>query len=557
MFLQLPKPYPDELLQSVCARLVAHRGAKLTVQFPCPLVSMKIDLPRGLDYIAQSVSHTWNDDAGSIAEKFTLFPFCSAFSTEAQKSDCLRLMKVHEPGAARNLTHRALGIAQSLKRHRDKLKYCPLCRKEDLKRYGETYWRRSHQLTGSSICLSHECFLASSQVLFRENPEWILLKDATLCTSDTAPQTPQDLTTREFAILREVSRRCKRLLDGVSTDWGYNTEEIKHKYRYGAIDLGIKHKGEQIIVSSLLDAFSGYFGTRVLEIVHCQADRYTSWLPRIFRKGKPSAIHPLHHVLIQTFLGEIRPRVHTLRMFPAAPWRCPNPFGAHSDEYPIKKVSVRADPSFGELVASANCTCGLSFMFRKATPSDPRMPEISKVNWYGTDWENAGIKLLESGTPLAAVAKQVGISVTTMRRIAHDKAATPSRTKTMQWRRIWKSGFKAPEMTSDLMRKRQPELYRNLRRYDRDWITNERRGLRCRSNQRIRRAPTDWGERDKIWAQKLETVINLPTANGYQIPRDQAQIAVAAGISPLTLRTKIEFLPLCSAVLQKIRRRRN
>jgi hypothetical protein len=44
------------------------------------------------------------------------------------------------------------------------LKYCPLCVDEDRRKYGETYWHRSHQIRGVQGCYKHNCVLESSDV---------------------------------------------------------------------------------------------------------------------------------------------------------------------------------------------------------------------------------------------------------------------------------------------------------------------------------------------------------------------------------------------------------
>lgn len=40
-----------------------------------------------------------------------------------------------------------------------KLKYCPMCRREDMDAYGETYWRTGHQIPLMTACPRHECRL--------------------------------------------------------------------------------------------------------------------------------------------------------------------------------------------------------------------------------------------------------------------------------------------------------------------------------------------------------------------------------------------------------------
>ena len=46
----------------------------------------------------------------------------------------------------------------------NRLKYCPLCIKEDRRKYGETYWHRIHQLRELPICPKHKCKLFDTNV---------------------------------------------------------------------------------------------------------------------------------------------------------------------------------------------------------------------------------------------------------------------------------------------------------------------------------------------------------------------------------------------------------
>ena len=39
----------------------------------------------------------------------------------------------------------------------DKLRYCPLCRQEDIEKYGEPYWHTVHQIELMPLCPIHRC----------------------------------------------------------------------------------------------------------------------------------------------------------------------------------------------------------------------------------------------------------------------------------------------------------------------------------------------------------------------------------------------------------------
>lgn len=46
------------------------------------------------------------------------------------------------------------------------LRYCPLCIKNDRRKYGEAYWHNIHQLREMIICPIHKCYLINSSVKY-------------------------------------------------------------------------------------------------------------------------------------------------------------------------------------------------------------------------------------------------------------------------------------------------------------------------------------------------------------------------------------------------------
>ena len=48
------------------------------------------------------------------------------------------------------------------------LKFCPACFENDISRYGEAYWHRTHQIPGILVCLEHKTLLHESLVSFQD-----------------------------------------------------------------------------------------------------------------------------------------------------------------------------------------------------------------------------------------------------------------------------------------------------------------------------------------------------------------------------------------------------
>ena len=90
--------------------------------------------------------------------------FSTAFTRQLYEG-MERKIKTGEPD--RSLERR---IIQKCRRSHwpERLRYCPDCAREDMERYGETYWHRMSQLPGVEYCLKHGTPIRDSEVTFRQ-----------------------------------------------------------------------------------------------------------------------------------------------------------------------------------------------------------------------------------------------------------------------------------------------------------------------------------------------------------------------------------------------------
>ena len=147
-----PTPYPNEWWYSVLCRyyvrsgwslsagalyeLYGKRELSLTSLFPnigCGVVVGKI--PSGIF------------DLKKILLKYTLLPYYLRFFTADKKKKMLNDLL---SGINRS------GFRTQEFDKKQKLKFCPLCYREDTEIYGESYWHREHQIPLASICLKHQ-----------------------------------------------------------------------------------------------------------------------------------------------------------------------------------------------------------------------------------------------------------------------------------------------------------------------------------------------------------------------------------------------------------------
>ena len=91
----------------------------------------------------------------------TLYPYYARFFSTPRKRSTYAYTINGNPAAV----HR-LGITQANGVHCSVLRYCPACYQEDIQRYGEPYWHRSHQLPAMQICIKHHCWLVTTNVTY-------------------------------------------------------------------------------------------------------------------------------------------------------------------------------------------------------------------------------------------------------------------------------------------------------------------------------------------------------------------------------------------------------
>ena len=142
---------------------------RISVQFLNCLVKHRLAafvfLPRRLELV-----DIWlGADSPVKREKLALDNSCYAYFSTAFTRQLYegmeRKIKTGEPD--RSLERR---IIQKCRRSHwpERLRYCPDCAREDMERYGETYWHRMPQLPGVEYCLKHGTPIRDSEVTFRQ-----------------------------------------------------------------------------------------------------------------------------------------------------------------------------------------------------------------------------------------------------------------------------------------------------------------------------------------------------------------------------------------------------
>ena len=151
-----PTPYPDELWYSVLCRYHVRSGNRDSAHTFRNLLNGKSKgsvssfLPSSMIREIAGQLPEGMLDVREIALNHTLFKYAFRFQTLEDKEALL----------SRSLAGKINFPILLPKPYQEKaLKYCPLCIKEDMERYGETYWHTAHQIPYASVCHKHQCRL--------------------------------------------------------------------------------------------------------------------------------------------------------------------------------------------------------------------------------------------------------------------------------------------------------------------------------------------------------------------------------------------------------------
>lgn len=165
MIAYFPAPYPDELLYSQLARYYVGSGYTayaFAAEDLYQLKTVRLDIEFLNTFTSDALQAITRDRTmEEVVLKGTMFPYYGRFLPKERKQRAFQAL-VSMKGNYYGL----LPIPN--KKNEDRyLRYCPLCSAEDRTNYGETFWHRTHQMTGLNICPDHKCYLHNSNILIK------------------------------------------------------------------------------------------------------------------------------------------------------------------------------------------------------------------------------------------------------------------------------------------------------------------------------------------------------------------------------------------------------
>lgn len=295
--INLPMPYPEELIYSTVARYKVRAGLISPKQllddvFEDRGVVATVDLPCHLSKI---IGHYPQDtfNLNHIAYQHTLFPLYAPFIPENRRQECLKWMDGHSQGAI----HLSIGSNASRLPSLKYIRYCPQCLKEQFKAHGEWYWSRLWQISGVRCCISHGIRLEDSLIEYRPTSRHDFIAPN---TRNCLVHTQERISEYDLFIASKVAE-----LLSLSVETSPNLEQWTTFYRSLARSHDCIKGSQHIDHQRILEKVQKRWSLEFLESNNLSnLESETGWLRGIFRKHRKSFSYIEHIVAIASMFED-------------------------------------------------------------------------------------------------------------------------------------------------------------------------------------------------------------------------------------------------------------
>lgn len=404
----IPTLYEDEILYSFICRYHQRSGnirinSTLEELFSISHLKSNIYLPGYIDNLVNNFPINCEYTIKDIILNNTLYPFFTFFDSNEFSNKIFNLMKNSDNNDIRNKS----GTINT-KMNPIYFKFCNICIKEDLEKYGETYWHRIHQTPGVFVCPKHNAILYDSTVKINNaNIIEYIAPNKKNCVSNDKIEYNQKLKQK----LYELSKNIEFIMNGNTNK--KSLEWYRNNYINALIIKNLATMNGSLKVKELMSEFNQYYTDEFLNLIGCSINEntYNNWLLDIFRKPR-SRYHPVKHLLIINFLGysidEIVNSEIKYKPFGNAPWPCLNKVCNKYKCEVIENVDITYYKKENKLVGTFKCdNCGFIYTRRGPDMEKRHIYEFDKVKDWGHVWKSR----------LKELALDDNITITEMERI--------------------------------------------------------------------------------------------------------------------------------------------
>jgi len=296
-----PLMYEDELFASVIGRyqricgMVSKRALEMDLfQIYKRMGRKSVLFPQNLNTFISNLPPTSKLSAKEIILNHTMYPFFTAFMS-SEKSDAV--LNAIENGNGKSIEN-LVGIAGSKVKTNSYLQYCPLCFKQDIEDYGESYWRRLPQVPGALYCPEHHVLYKDSLVLITDSRNDYICADEDTCNEELVEDVyPIDFRTLNLKYMENAKHLlfCNPKRRNLTFIVNFYIDKLREK--------GLASKAGSLYIEKLMDVFLKFYSADYLEIMQSSinVEQEANWL-RLFVRNNNKNRSPLRHLLFLQFL---------------------------------------------------------------------------------------------------------------------------------------------------------------------------------------------------------------------------------------------------------------
>lgn len=294
MISYLEGPREDETLASVAGRALQRAIFPVRTQALAYLFGsrspLNLEVPKRLDLVAQSFGRKLGLSVEDLVQQCTMLPLFAPFAESALWKRVLQGTRGESNESPASL----------LTYHREEsngpryLRFCLKCQADDKRRFGYSWWRRTHQKYGVECCPTHEHPLCDSQFLsVRMWKSALPLADDAVAMRTCAR--PSELT---LAIASNV----RWMLGANLSPIGH--ERIRAAYLSLLQERGLVAHGRLLRTEFLAD-FTSKVGKQAIEqhAVHEEPEVRVEWPARL-ALGRNSGSRVARHLCLFFYLGK-------------------------------------------------------------------------------------------------------------------------------------------------------------------------------------------------------------------------------------------------------------
>ena len=321
-----PTPYPDECYYSVLCRYHVRSGSvsysrttkALFGNMQC--LSSTIFFPTRLECLDNWLPHDSPVSRRNFVMNHTIYPYMVMMYSSDFRVEMENVMNGVVPAFELN----RIGETKSLPLWPKYLKYCPECVKEDISKYGEPYWHRTHQLFGTAYCTKHLVRLLHSNIpTKRTTTDFCPASDEVLF--ETPPDSHDELVQYKKEFMK-ISKESEWLLEhGLTIDWDANGFE---KYKQLLRDRKLSTIQGISNYEEIDKAFTSYWGKGFLNALRLETGDNRNWIYQI-QGARIRTFKSLYHVMLMCFLSDSVEQFvggnAAVNPFGVGPWQCKNP----------------------------------------------------------------------------------------------------------------------------------------------------------------------------------------------------------------------------------------